>query len=57
MMDSQSHLLGVTGYNHRMDRRQIELRAKEALASTDDRLVAAYLFGSVARFVPLLRDV
>jgi predicted nucleotidyltransferase len=49
MMHTQSNLLGNTGYNHCMDLRQIELRAKEVLASTDDRLVAAYLFGSVAR--------
>ena len=49
MRHTQSSLLGITGYNHCMDLRQIELRAKEALASTDDRLVAAYLFGSVAR--------
>jgi len=49
MMHTQSNLLGVTGYNHCMDLPQIELRAKEALASTDDGLVAVYLFGSVAR--------
>ena len=48
-MHTRSNLVGITGYNHRMDLRQIELRAKEALASTDGRLVAAYLFGSVAR--------
>ncbi len=32
-----------------MDQRQIEETVSKALASADDRLVAAYLFGSVAR--------
>ena len=32
-----------------MDRRQLEERVTEELASADDRLVAVYLFGSVAR--------
>jgi predicted nucleotidyltransferase len=32
-----------------MNRRQIEQSVTEELASADDRLVAAYLFGSVAR--------
>jgi predicted nucleotidyltransferase len=32
-----------------MNRRRIEQRVTEELASADDRLVAAYLFGSVAR--------
>ncbi len=32
-----------------MNRRQIEHRVTEALALADDRLLAAYLFGSVAR--------
>ena len=32
-----------------MDLRQLERRLSEELTSTDDRLVAAYLFGSVAR--------
>ena len=32
-----------------MNRRQIEESVTEELASADDRLVAAYLFGSVAR--------
>lgn len=49
MRHTQSNLLGIPGYNRCMDPRQIELRTKEVLASTDDRLVAAYLFGSVAR--------
>jgi hypothetical protein len=32
-----------------MSRRQLEQRVMEVLASADDRLLAAYLFGSVAR--------
>ena len=32
-----------------MNRRQIEHRVKEALVLADDQLIAAYLFGSVAR--------
>jgi len=36
-------------YNHFMNRRQLEQCLTKALASTDDRLLAAYLFGSVAR--------
>jgi len=32
-----------------MSRRQLEQRVTEALTSADDRLLAAYLFGSVAR--------
>jgi predicted nucleotidyltransferase len=38
-----------TSYNRSMDLRQLERRLSEELTSADDRLVAAYLFGSVAR--------
>ncbi len=36
-------------YNHSMVREELERRIGQVLASTDDRVLAAYLFGSVAR--------